>query len=220
MWDRYLPPGRPSDAHLAVFRSMLRRRRRHTNMACVLGSTPELCDLALEEGLDLVLIDRSEIFHSATLPLRVYPGRGRVEIGDWLEVLQRYAGHFDAILSDLTSGNVPYRARPVFYRRVSDALAPGGAFVDKILTGEGGFMSQQDHRRGEAQPVLQPEHSGESAAADRWRSRRARRPSPALGRTENAAKGRGAERSAPFSLRPASSSRCTRRGSARGRRRL
>jgi hypothetical protein len=45
-----------------------------------------------------------------------------------------FEGKFDIILSDLTSGNIPYAERYKFYNGINTSLSAGGIFIDRILT--------------------------------------------------------------------------------------
>ena len=49
-------------------------------------------------------------------------------------MLGQYHQFFDFILSDLTSGNISYDNRELFYSGVSGALKNNGLFIDRILT--------------------------------------------------------------------------------------
>ena len=66
------------------------------------------------------------------LQRRPNPAEHRVE-ADWFEFLPQERAQFDLILSDLTQGNIQYERRQVFYRAISQALVPGGLFVDRIF---------------------------------------------------------------------------------------
>lgn len=135
-WHLYLPPGRPSDLHLSCFRSHLRNASSRTGRVCVLGSTPELCDLIIEEGWKLTIIDRSESFHQLVQSLRVYPHTGTFINEDWTDALKRHVGAFDLVLGDLVLGNIPYNERRKFLSLVSQSLVDNGVYVEKILTCE------------------------------------------------------------------------------------
>jgi len=67
-----------------------------------------------------------------------------VLIGDWTDILERNQSRFLAILSDLTSGNVPYAERARHYSAVSASLADGGLFIDRVLTLEGRIRSRSE----------------------------------------------------------------------------
>lgn len=132
-WAITLPPSRPSAGHLAVFRAALSRVTRDHPVA-VLGSTPEFCDLLVQAGFRKVFVfEKSKEFYEAAQRLRAYPHACTPVWGDWIDTLAHYNGEFGAVLSDLTSGNVPYECRADFYENLATALRPDGLFIDKQL---------------------------------------------------------------------------------------
>ena len=133
-WELVLPPSRPSNTHLGWFRSRLQCRSRAEPIA-ILGSTPELRDLAFEEGFKHIFVfERNASMYRNMSQLRVHQTREQWVKGDWLTQLPQYPNTFGAILSDLTSGNIEYDARPDFYQAIATSLVPTGNFLDKILS--------------------------------------------------------------------------------------
>ena len=133
-WSLVLPPSRPSADQIASVRQILASI--DTSLAvAILGSTPEFRDLVFEAGFrKVVVFDKNKKFHSIATDMRVHRSQETLEFGDWVERLPDFEDTFGLILSDLTSGNVPYSQRSVFYQAITNALAPGGIFIDKILT--------------------------------------------------------------------------------------
>jgi len=139
-WPYTLPPGRPSLFHIQQFyQSIVSRFPPSTRAglhAAVLGSTPELRSLLFELGIEhITVIDHSALFYQrmSALPVTRSPSERFVN-SDWVDALQRRPGHFDVIVSDLTSGNLPFNRRSVFYAAVARSLRNDGIFVDKLLT--------------------------------------------------------------------------------------
>ena len=133
-WDFVLPPSRPSYQHLSWFRSQLLSLARHDPIA-ILGSTPELRDLVAICGFNHIYVyERNPQFLERMNRLRVVQSEETIVVGDWLHTLPRWKSHFAAVLSDLTSGNLPYAQHAAFYSFIADALRPGGIFCDKLLT--------------------------------------------------------------------------------------
>ena len=134
-WRLMLPPGRPSALHLNFFRSHIAKLPKSASIA-VLGSTPELRDLCVENGHRRVhVLDRSVRFHEVVNSLLIYKNpKETVHFGDWLELLHAMPRTFDAILSDLTLGSIEYERRNAFFTALEDALRTGGIFLDKVLT--------------------------------------------------------------------------------------
>ena len=132
-WRYVLPPSRPAYWQLEITRRFLRTRNRREPVA-VLGSTPEFRDLLAEmEFRSVYIFEKNLQFHKRMKQFRCYENREQLVRGDWLQTLPDYANTFCAILSDLTSGNLPYNKRDSFYRLISRALRPGAAFIDKVL---------------------------------------------------------------------------------------
>ncbi len=134
-WDLVLPPSRPTMQHLALIRHHIQYVDRKSPVA-VLGSTPEFTDLLAECGFEHIYVfEKNLTFYRSINHLRIYPEKiYRVEEGDWLETLPKCKGQFYLILSDLTSGNISYDTRDLFYNAITEALHVGGGFIDKVLT--------------------------------------------------------------------------------------
>ena len=143
-WDLVLPPSRPSSWHLTTFREALRTRDRREPVA-VLGSTPEFRDLLHECGFERIFVfDRNLEFYQCMSRLRVHRQWEQFVFGNWMETLAKFSGRFGTIMSDLTSGNVAYEEREVFYELITNALRPGGLFCDKVLTHPGDLLRVDD----------------------------------------------------------------------------
>ena len=133
-WELVLPPSRPSQQHLAWFREHLTTLGPDASVA-ILGSTPELRDMVARLGFQHIsVLERNAGFLHKMNKLRVTQTRESVIVGDWMQTLPTCIAHFDAIISDLTSGNIPYTQRRQFYSLITDALRPGGMFCDKFLS--------------------------------------------------------------------------------------
>lgn len=150
-WELVLPPLRPSAAQIARIRQRLEGLDRACPVA-VLGSAPEFRDLFHEMGFARVhVFDRNRRFSEAMSRLRVHAGSEVLEEGDWLHTMRRFQGCFGAVLSDLTSGNIPYELRADFYGLITDALREGGLFCDKLLRHDRpllpleGLLEKYDH---------------------------------------------------------------------------
>ena len=133
-WELVLPPSRPSCRHLDWFRHQLRGLGADAPVA-VLGATPELRDLLASLSFRHIhVLERNPTFLAKMNRLRTRRAAETTLIGDWLQTLPTCTSNFAAILSDLTSGNVPYSRRSRFYSLVAGALRPGGMFCDKLLS--------------------------------------------------------------------------------------
>ena len=133
-WELVLPPSRPSQQHLDWFRKHLGELQADDPIA-ILGSTPELRDLLALLGFRHIhVLERNVEFLAKMDRLRVRPSAETVLHGDWIQILTDCSGRFSAVLSDLTSGNIPYGQRSEFYSLVAESLRPGGMFCDKLLS--------------------------------------------------------------------------------------
>ena len=133
-WELVLPPSRPSQQHLDWFRKHLSQLHSDDPIA-VLGSTPELRDLLALLGFhNIYVLERNVGFLDRMDRLRVRRTAQTVLHGDWMQTLPVCSGRFAAVLSDLTSGNIPYEQRGQFYSLITESLRPGGIFCDKLLS--------------------------------------------------------------------------------------
>jgi hypothetical protein len=133
-WEYVLPPSRPSAAQLARIKFRIGDVDRSKPVA-ILGSTPEFRDLLFECGFgEIYLLERNLTFLGAMSALRIFKNTEHIVEGDWRTTLPLLKAKFAVVLSDLTSGNIPYADRAIFYEAISGALSPGGLFLDKVLT--------------------------------------------------------------------------------------
>ena len=120
--------------HLDWFRAVLRGRHRDEPVG-ILGSTPELRDLAFEEGFKHIFVfERNDKMFDMMTKMRIYDNHEHLAFGDWLEQIPQYRNTFGTILSDLTSGNVEYEKRTSLYSSIAMALKNDGIFADKVLS--------------------------------------------------------------------------------------
>jgi hypothetical protein len=140
-WNLVLPPSRPTAKQLSSIRYQIRGIDRSFPVA-VLGSTPEFLDLLHECGFQKIdVLEKNIAFHKGMSEIRIYPSYELLVEGDWLVTLPEHKGKYSLILSDLTSGNIPYDERGKFYRLITQALCKGGIFCDKVLTHSGQNLS-------------------------------------------------------------------------------
>lgn len=133
-WDLILPPSRPSASQLTRIKSALANVDRSMPVA-VLGSTPEFRDLLFECGFTSIhVLERNLNSFAAMSAMRVHENQETLIQGDWLNTLPLFGDTFGVILSDLTSGNVPYQSRAAFYSALTNSLIRNGIFCDKVLT--------------------------------------------------------------------------------------
>lgn len=139
-WHLVLPPSRPSAGQLLRISALASDIERSAPVG-VLGSTPEFRDLLHELGFtNIHVLERNLRFYEAMGAWRVYQNDEHVVKGDWRDTLGGVRNTFALLLSDLTSGNIPYSDRAAFYELLSAALRPGGIFCDKVLTHPGPML--------------------------------------------------------------------------------
>jgi hypothetical protein len=144
VWRNILPPSRPSALQLAYFLPYLDLMDRH-DPVLVLGSTTEYRDLLGALGfLEVFVVDKSKTFHERVSKDRFWNNTERVVFQDWRDFLPEAKSTYCAILSDLTSGNIPYEERPHFYRSIASALSSHGLFFDKLLLHQSALRSLPD----------------------------------------------------------------------------
>lgn len=133
-WNQVIPPSRPSTEQLNYLTSFAKKLNKKDHVA-VLGSTMEFRDLLHELGFQNVFVfDRNKEFYEQTSKARIYANKESFIQGNWIETIQNFKNKFVLILSDLTSGNIPYDFRSQFYTDIENALIEHGHFYDKVLT--------------------------------------------------------------------------------------
>ncbi len=139
-WNLVLPPSRPDIWQLEIIQEYLEKKDNITAIA-VLGSTVEFRDLLSDIGAkNIYVFEKNKEYYAKTNSYRVYDNEEKTIWGDWLNTIKRYDRCFDIILSDLTSGNIKYEDRDIFYKSISSALKEDGIFIDRILTNPDGLL--------------------------------------------------------------------------------
>jgi len=175
LWSNARAPFRPSEAGLEVYASCFRGHDAPRSL--VLGATPELIDLLVEQrASELTVVDMCQEQWDAI------QGFGRADwssvewiCGDWLEPIASLRGRLDYVCCD---GGTLFLEWSKGWRRLFevafDSLAPGGVFVTKAqdMTGYGATAREifDDHvGRFEAArrraPAAELEHFREMASS-------------------------------------------------------
>jgi len=133
-WQSVTPPSRPANWQLKICRDVLLTKPK-TSKVAVLGSTIEFRDLLAELGFEQVYIfERNKEFYDYITPFSQNKLHEHLILGNWLDTLKTYTNNFDVVLSDLTSGNIPYIYRDTFYSNISTTLTTTGLYIDRLLT--------------------------------------------------------------------------------------
>jgi hypothetical protein len=142
-WQSVAPPSRPAKWQIEECRSVLENIPKNTDIA-VLGSTIEFRELLARMGFENVFIfERNKSFYDYITPFAKTRLHEHFIEGNWLNTLNKYAGTFGVIFSDLTSGNISYEDRDIFYKGISRSMLPNGVFIDRVLTKPFDFIELQ-----------------------------------------------------------------------------
>ncbi|MBN4062514.1 hypothetical protein JYU20_04875, partial [Bacteroidales bacterium AH-315-I05] len=143
-WNYLIPPSRPSGFQLNMIQEHCGGVDRNADIA-VLGSTIEFRDLLHEMGFSNVFVfEKNLSFYEFTSSIRLYENDEQIVEGNWLDTLSEFQSNFSIILSDLTSGNISYSDRKLFYSNIENALSTDGFFCDKVLTHSNEFLSSNE----------------------------------------------------------------------------
>jgi len=143
-WQCVKPPSRPDKWQLEICRKILLNMSKSVNVA-VLGSTLEYRELLAELGsINVFVFDKNKNFYNYITEFSKQTLKENFVEGDWFETLKNYIGYFNVILSDLTSGNISYDQREIFYQRVTESMSEESVFFDRILTKPIPFLNLQE----------------------------------------------------------------------------
>ncbi len=128
-WKKYRPPSRPSLSEVKCYENYFRRVKGKTVL--ILGSTPELRDLAAKYKMDVTVVDWSEeIFHALKTLMKK---RGYPEIfhkHDWRTM--KLDAQFDMIAGDCATTVVPFKDLEAVLQNIATNLKPDGIAVQRI----------------------------------------------------------------------------------------
>lgn len=134
-WINYLPPFRPTVIDILNYRKVVTEflSERSRINALVLGATPEFRDLLHEMKASVSIVDHNPMMIKEMSELRVYDNKEALFVDDWFKFLKGRHQEFHVIMSDLTQGNVPFEWQEEYYQLISNALIPGGVFIDRVF---------------------------------------------------------------------------------------
>ena len=132
-WDTYLPPHRPCESDIAIWRNAIATKEVTDGHFLILGATPELRDLASEFGIVPLILDLSisMIWGMLFYTKRVDLDREIWVKGDWLTapLPKQYFTH---IWGDLVLHHIPLGLQNGFLERISNLLTPRGTFITRF----------------------------------------------------------------------------------------
>ena len=140
-WRLVCPPSRPSKVHLSFVQRNIEGIDRNDPVA-VLGSTVEYRDLLSRLGFkNVFIIDKNISFHKTIDSIRRIKSKELLIKEDWIGHDDLVKGiKFSFILSHLTSGNIKYEDRNIFYRSIYNSLSTNGFLLDYVLTNKNGYI--------------------------------------------------------------------------------
>jgi len=129
-WSQYKPPSRPSASEVEIFESRIKELPESSHIL-LLGSTPEIRDLAAKYGLKITIVDWSEEIFKA---LKLLTGNKDYNEGfskqDWREM--EFSEKFDMIIGDCAITVVPYQDVEKVLNNIERALKEDGIVVQRI----------------------------------------------------------------------------------------
>jgi hypothetical protein len=143
-WQSVKPPSRPDIWQIEICRKTLLELPKLHNVA-VLGSTIEYRDLLADMGgLEVFVFDRNKNFYDYITKFTKQKLNETFVDGNWLETVGNFVNYFDAVLSDLTSGNISYDQRETFYQGIAASMSKGAVFFDRMLLKTMPFLDIHD----------------------------------------------------------------------------
>ena len=135
VWGQYKSPWVPEGEELEIFKKFLRRalKKQHHKRVLILGSTPQLRDLAHDLGAEVTVVDVS-LNMMMGLPYlmknkKLVDRETWVRSG-WLDAPLQH-NHWNVVLGDWVICNIPKNLQTTFTAKIKDILVPGGLFITK-----------------------------------------------------------------------------------------
>lgn len=130
-WHNGCPPLRPSRNDIALYEKLAGEKLRGSVL--ILGSTPELRDLAAKYKAKTVVVDISQPMFEATSKLLICQGpRSETFIEDDWCAMQLPEFSFSLVLGDAVWWLLSQEKQGVFVRKITSMLSEGGFFVSRF----------------------------------------------------------------------------------------
>ncbi len=128
-WKRYKPPSRPAKSEVKIYDSVFAAKKGCSVL--ILGSTPELRELAAKYEMKVTIVDWSEdICKALKLLMKHKNAREAFSKQDWLQM--KFDEKFDMVVGDCATTVVPYAELENVLRNISNCLKPDGIAVQRI----------------------------------------------------------------------------------------
>lgn len=137
--DRHNSPAAPIQEEVRVYRKLLRKHCKNKKFnhkkALVLGVTPEMRQLALENSYELISIDIDKNMINAMKSLVAIKGRERIINDNWLSLEKYFSNNcFNLILADGSFNNLSYEDYGKLFNILNKLLKDDGIFIIRYLT--------------------------------------------------------------------------------------
>ncbi|MFA7209203.1 MAG: class I SAM-dependent methyltransferase [Parcubacteria group bacterium] len=134
-WKGITDPVRPSEDNLGVYDKLLRTSLKGIKKPriLVLGSTPEMRDLAHRYDAEVTIVDINIEMMLAMSELMEHKSDIEKEIwvkSGWDNV-PLAGNYFDAILGDAVSSNMPWEKSKLWMAHMAELLKKGGVFIER-----------------------------------------------------------------------------------------
>jgi hypothetical protein len=135
VWGKYKSPWVPEGEELEIFKKFLKLalKRQKTKRILVLGSTPQLRDLAHDLGAEVTVVDVS-LNMMMGLPY-LMKNKKLVDKETWIRSSWLDAplqhNHWDVVLGDWVICNIQRNLQTTFAVKIKDILVPKGLFITK-----------------------------------------------------------------------------------------
>lgn len=136
-WEMLASPGRPSTDELRLFKKGIDavfrdKREKKTKRILVMGSTPELRDLAQSYQAEVTLVDINwEMTLALTTLMKTKRPKEIWVRANWLEA-PFPENYFDIILGDFTFENLPFAQHDTYFRNIHRWLKSEGRYISRI----------------------------------------------------------------------------------------
>lgn len=133
-WGKYLPPIRPYVEECEIFKTYLSEFIKQNDKrpkVLILGSTPELRDVAYSCGIEPFIVDYSKDNYEAMGTLCKVIGKDIFIESNWLDIKQHIHEQFDFIFSEAAFNVLNATNAKKLYRICFDMLTDGGRVIAK-----------------------------------------------------------------------------------------
>jgi len=129
-WHKYQPPSRPSFSEVKIYENHIKSLPKGSSML-ILGSTPEIRDLAAKYQMKVTICDWSEDVFEALKLLMMHKNQAEFfSKQDWRQM--SFDEKFDMVIGDCATTVVPYSDLEKVFDNIAEKLKHGGLAVQRI----------------------------------------------------------------------------------------